>query len=192
LTMSSVAGQQKQTRESQTKSSAGQMKQIPHPKKRPSALGKVLSTPTYSAHVDYSYSHSAERVRFFLPDEAEELLKHRFQITNTWRPIKTVHRDPFGVATADSVPDSDLVPFRIVYPERELETIQVKPSDGHKWHYLYEQNPDEVLAFKIYDSKTDVARRVVHSAFVDEEFKDKEPRESIEVRALVFYDSDGE
>jgi hypothetical protein len=42
--------------------------------------------------------------------------------------------------------------------------------------------------FKIYDSKTDVARRVVHSAFVDEEFKDGEPRESIELRALVFYE----
>ena len=57
---------------------------------------------------------------------------------------------------------------------------------------MYEQSPEEVLAFKIYDSKTDVARRVVHSAFVDEEFKDEEPRESIEVRALVLYDNDGE
>jgi hypothetical protein len=57
---------------------------------------------------------------------------------------------------------------------------------------LYKQSPEEVLAFKIYDSKTNVARRVVHSAFVDEEFKDEEPRESIEARALVFFDDDAE
>jgi hypothetical protein len=40
---------------------------------------------------------------------------------------------------------------------------------------------------KCFDTKEDVARRVPHSAFVDEAEEDKEARESIEVRALVFY-----
>jgi hypothetical protein len=46
--------------------------------------------------------------------------------------------------------------------------------------------------FKIFDSKTDVARRVAHTSFVDEEFRGGEPRESIEIRVLVFYDDDVE
>lgn len=44
---------------------------------------------------------------------------------------------------------------------------------------------------KCFDSKTDGrARRVPHSAFVNPEFENEEPRQSIEVRALVFHPDD--
>ena len=52
-----------------------------------------------------------------------------------------------------------------------------------------------MLLFKCFDSKVDGrARRVPHSAFVDERFEGAHPleeaRESIEVRALVFHPED--
>ncbi len=48
-----------------------------------------------------------------------------------------------------------------------------------------------MLLIKCFDSKTDGrARRVPHSAFVDEGNEDKPMRESIEVRALVFHPDD--
>jgi hypothetical protein len=102
-----------------------------------------------------------------------------------------------GVAAANSVRDSELVPIKLIYPNRVGETLSVRPAEegrtdgGHKWHYLFEQRPDEVTFIKCFDSKTDGrARRVPHSAFVDEEFEGEEPRESIEVRTLVFHPDD--
>ena len=88
------------------------------------------------------------------------------------------------------------------------ETWAVKPppssSHGqHRWYYKYAQRPDEVLLIKCFDSDTtNEARRTPHSAFevpprhfddgdsegdVDDSLPNKSGRESIEVRALVFY-----
>jgi hypothetical protein len=41
-----------------------------------------LRGPVRRVHIDQSYSASVNRVSLHLPDEAEELLKHRFQIVN--------------------------------------------------------------------------------------------------------------
>jgi hypothetical protein len=91
------------------------------------------------------------------------------------------------------VPDDDLVPVKLIYPDREGETYSVRPNEGHKWFYVNEQRPEEVLLIKCFDSKTDGrARRVPHSAFVDEERENERTRESIEVRALVFHPDDSE
>jgi hypothetical protein len=97
-------------------------------------------------------------------------------------------KDPLAVAEANSVPDEDLVPVKLIYPDREGETYSVKSNADHKWFYLNEHSPSEVLLIKCFDSKTDGrARRVPHSAFVDEEREGEALRESIEVRALVFH-----
>jgi hypothetical protein len=130
-------------------------------------------------------------VRYHLPDEADELLQKRFQIINVWRPIKTVLKDPLGVADAHTVAESDLIGAALIYPQRKGETYVVKPNPAHRWYFKYAQRPDEVTLIKCYDSviAPGVARRVPHSAFVDSAEEDKEPRESIEVRTLVFYDN---
>lgn len=38
--------------------------------------------PTYNAHIDQSYADAPNRVRRYFPDEADELLKKRYQIIN--------------------------------------------------------------------------------------------------------------
>ncbi|ESZ90872.1 hypothetical protein SBOR_8741 [Sclerotinia borealis F-4128] len=149
--------------------------------------------PVQRVHIDQSYAASPRRVTHHLPEEAEKLLKGRFQIINVWRPIKTILKDPLGVAAANSVNEEDLVPIKLIYPDREGETLSVRHAPGHKWHYLYKQSPGEVLLIKCFDSKTDGrARRVPHSAFVNSEHEGGETRESIEVRALVFHPDDTE
>lgn len=77
----------------------------------------------------------------------------------------------------------------LVYPNRRGETFVVKPGEGHEWFFKYAQTPGEVTLIKCFDSLEEegVARRVPHSAFVDPEEEGGEARESIEVRALVFY-----
>jgi len=145
--------------------------------------------PGKRVHIDQSYKASEGRVTHHLPDEADSLLQKRFQIINVWRPIKTVLRDPLGAADAHSVPESDLIPAALIYPDRQGETYVVRPNPEHSWYYKYKQTPAEPLLIKCFDSLVDGrARRVPHSAFEDPAYEAEAPRESIEVRTLVFYD----
>ncbi|KAI1161078.1 hypothetical protein F5B18DRAFT_674953 [Nemania serpens] len=147
--------------------------------------------PLFRAHVDQSYAGAELVLRRHFPDEADDLLKRRYQIINVWRPIKTVQKDPFAVADASSVSDSDLLAASILYPRGGRdETWTMLPNDAHQWYFKNSQGPDEVLLIKCFDSATTpgLARRVPHSAFEDPDMADSGHRESIEARALVFYD----
>ena len=149
--------------------------------------------PVQRVHIDQSYKAGPQRVQHHFPDEAHHLLKGRYQIINLWRPIKTIHKDPLGVADATSVPEEDLLPVQLVYPDRVGETFTVRPNPGHRWFYLKEQTPSEAMLIKCFDSKVDGrARRAPHSAFIDPATEAESPRESIEVRALVFHPDDVE
>nr|ANM86433.1 hypothetical protein [Cladonia uncialis subsp. uncialis]AUW31030.1 hypothetical protein [Cladonia uncialis subsp. uncialis] len=160
----------------------------------PTSATVTLRGPVNLVHIDQSYSAAKGRVPFHLPEDADALLKTRYQIINVWRPIKQIFKDPLTVAEAHSVPESDLLPRGLIYPDRRGETLTVRPNKGHKWRYLHGQTPEEVLLIKCFDSKVDGrARRVPHTAFVNEEYKDADTRESIEIRALVFHeDQDAE
>ncbi|KIV90571.1 hypothetical protein PV10_07859 [Exophiala mesophila] len=148
-----------------------------------------LRGPVNRVHIDQSYSASKSRVPYHLPDEADRLLQTRYQIINVWRPIKQILKDPLAVADAHSVPDSDLVPVSLIYPNRKGETYTVRPNPEHKWYFLYGQRPDEVTFIKCFDSKLDGrARRIPHTAFSNPAHVDDYNRESIEVRTLVFYE----
>ncbi|KAI8226526.1 Hydroxylase/desaturase asaB [Colletotrichum sp. SAR 10_86] len=155
---------------------------------------RVSRGPVQRVHIDQSYKAALSRVPHHLPEDAEELLKGRVQIINVWRPIKTVQRDPLAVAEAGSVSDSDLVVTDLIYPNRRGETYQVKHRAEHQWYYKAGLTPEEVILIKCFDTKTDGrARRVPHTAFVDPTAgPDAPPRESIEVRALVFHPDDHE
>ncbi|KAI0206376.1 hypothetical protein F4808DRAFT_469548 [Astrocystis sublimbata] len=147
--------------------------------------------PLHRAHVDQSYAGAELVLRRHFPEEADELLTRRYQIINVWRPIKTIYKDPFAVADARSVPESDLLAASILYPAGSRdETWTMLPNDAHRWYYKNTQKPDEVLLIKCFDSATTpgLARRAPHSAFEDPEREDWGHRESIEARALVFYD----
>lgn len=152
-----------------------------------------LRGPVQRVHIDQSYEASKNRVSYHLPEDAPRLLQGRYQIINVWRPIKSIYKDPLAVADAHTVPDSDLIPVKLIYPDREGETYTVRPNPAHKWYFRYGQTPEMVTLIKCFDSKTDGrARRVPHSAFVNPETEDHPGRESIEVRALVFHPDDSD
>ncbi|KAH7322592.1 amino acid permease-domain-containing protein [Stachybotrys elegans] len=150
--------------------------------------------PVQRVHIDQSYDAAKTRVPYHLPDDAETLLKGRYQIINVWRPIKTVQRDPLAIADAHSVGEDDLVVTELIYPTRRGETYAVRYNDSHKWYYRSQLSPEQAILIKCFDSKTDGrARRVPHTAFEDPTSAPDAPaRESIEVRALVFHPEDQE
>ncbi|KAK3319413.1 hypothetical protein B0H66DRAFT_268453 [Apodospora peruviana] len=143
--------------------------------------------PVTRVHVDQSYDGAEMVLRRWLPDEADELAKRRYQIINVWRPIKTILKDPIAVADANSIPETDLVPAKSMYDQYTGETWTVRPSSAHRWYFKYKLTPDEVLLIKCFDSDPKVARRTPHSAFEDPDEMNEEHRQSIEVRCLVFH-----
>lgn len=152
--------------------------------------GGVPRQPVPRVHVDHTETSGPQRVRDLLPDDASELLAGRVQIINLWRPIRGPLRDaPLAVCDAQSVRPEDLVPSDLVYPNRVGETYSVTFDPEHRWYYVPEMRTDEVLLLKCYDSKTDGrARFAPHTAFIDPTTPaNAPPRESIELRALVFH-----
>jgi hypothetical protein len=146
--------------------------------------------PASRVHVDHTAKSGPQRVRDLLGDEAEDLLKGRVQVINLWRPIRGPLRDaPLAVCDTRSVAPDDLVPSDLIYRDRVGETYAVKYNPDHRWYYVPEMQPDEALLLKCFDSKTDGrARFMPHTAFDDPTAPaDVLPRESIELRTLVFH-----
>jgi len=142
------------------------------------------------AHNDYTEWSGPQRVRDILPDEAEDLLKHRFAIIQVWRPIRyPVETHPLAIADARSVSFDDFIISERRYPDRIGQTYAVAYNPKHKWFWFPRQERNEALVFKVYDSAKDGrARWTAHTAFDDPTSTPKSrPRESIEIRTLAFF-----
>ena len=145
--------------------------------------------PVKVAHNDYTLKSGPQRVRDLLPDEADALLKNRFAVINVWRPIRgPVQESPLAVCDAQSMVQDDFVKHVLKYRDRDGEVYSVAYNPNHRWYYIPNQQKEEVLLLKCYDSDGRRARFTAHSAFEDPSSPpDAAPRESVEVRTLVFF-----
>jgi len=171
----------------------------PVSKGKPDLSGRWLGAASGHPHVDYAarpedIRGTLEELKF--PAEIARRFESspRFAFVNAWRPIKTVQRDPLAVADASTIPDSDY----------QIRARQFKPSgvrsgnyvmshteaeDRHAWYYMHEMQPDELVVFRNYDTKRDVPGwRCPHTAFEIPGTEDLPVRESIEIRAVCFWD----
>lgn len=162
-------------------------------KRVPGANDRAAGVPRQPAtrvHVDHTAKSGPQRVRDLLGDEAEELLRGRVQVINLWRPIQgPLHDAPLAVCDASSVAPIDLVPADLVYANRTGETYAVTYNPSHRWFFVPAMQRNEALLIKCFDSVTDGrARFAPHTAFDDPTVPpDVLPRESIEIRSLVFH-----
>ncbi|KAJ5090975.1 hypothetical protein N7532_009659 [Penicillium argentinense] len=79
----------------------------------------------------------------------------------------------------------DLVESDYIYPNFVSESLLVKYSPCHRWHYLSDQGEDELLIITNFDSKS--GRCVPHSGFELPYLSEKvRPRESIEIKVVVW------
>lgn len=136
------------------------------------------------------------------------VLRVNFPPISVWRPLEHPVRDcPLALCDNSSIGPRDLIAADHYRETFAGEALYMVHNPEHRWYYLNEQTKDEVLVFKIHDSGDVPAKcelssstptpqeeltNVVgvgcpHTSFrtdvVDENMK---PRESIEVRFLVF------
>jgi hypothetical protein len=149
-----------------------------------------IRDPVRRVHNDYTEWSGPQRVRDLMGDEAEELLKHRFAIIQTWRPIRhPVESWPLAIADARSLSPADMVVTERRYPDRIGQTSAITWNPAHRWYWFPQMRPDEALVFKTFESMKDGrARFTAHTAFEDPATPpDARPRESIEIRTLAFF-----
>jgi hypothetical protein len=148
--------------------------------------------PAGVIHNDYTDSSATRRLQDVLDAaEAQRRLAQRFAIINVWRSIRgTVLRSPLALCDAGSAAEADFVASERRAEDRIGELQLVTYNAGHRWYYYPEQQFDEALLIKTFDSATDGrARRVAHTAFDNPMVPaTATPRESIESRLLVFFD----
>ncbi len=91
-------------------------------------------------------------------------------------------------ATRVAFTDADLIASDLVYPHVRGETSSVAFKPGHRWYYFSDMQRDEVLLIRVHDSADDGrARLSFHTSFENPATPGAAPRESIEVRSLVFF-----
>lgn len=134
---------------------------------------------------------------------------------SVWRPIKHHIEDwPLALCDGSTLEGSDLIPCDHVTEKFATDTIYPLRNPRQKWYYLNKQTPEEAILFKNFDSAEDVEaiciyrilliyqqRRFLrhllillvmnidspHSSFEHNDIPPNSlPRESIEVRVIVF------
>ena len=149
------------------------------------------------------------RVRIVKFVESPMFNAHRTDtVYSIWRPIIDVVEDrPLALCDARTVGRSDLVEADHVRKHYSGANYYAKPSHNYRWHYLNRQRRDEVTLLKMFDSanvegkcESQCSQRsftalaidlisidCLHTSFPHTKVPaGTVPRESIEVRALVF------
>ncbi len=81
------------------------------------------------------------------------------------------------------------MPSDLRYPDRTGETYAVTYHPNQRWYYFPKMQPDEAVLIRCFDSaRSGAARFSAHGSFDDPQTPPgAPPRESIEVRTLVFF-----
>lgn len=160
--------------------------------------------PGNDVHVDMSATDARRRFdeayRENFPDGPGYT---RALVTSFWRTFSPAPQDwPLAVAEYSSVDDAEGVDTHMIWvdelpedPFMEIEDLDVRPAGSafyynpdHRWWYFPNMTRDEALFFKLNDTDTSEAWRVIHSAFQDASVDATQMRESVEVRTIAFWE----
>jgi hypothetical protein len=144
--------------------------------------------PVQQVHVDQTPGAAEVRVRRHVAkEEADELLKGRYQIINVWRPIENPASDyPLAVVDWRTTEPRDFVPVDLLYPKRQEASKHDDDDDRGK-----EVRPDESVwysteGYEVRGETMSVAPNPAHKFYYQ---RDMTPDE---VLLLKCYDSFGE
>lgn len=153
---------------------------------------RKVRAPVRNVHNGFTEKSAPQRVRDLLPAaEAEERLSKRFGSINVWRPIRgPVETKPLVICEYGALADTDLIAAERRYQDRVGGVYHVAYNPRQRWYYFPKMQREEAVLLKCFDSLTDgTARWTAHGSFDDPDTPpNAAPRESIEIRTLLFYD----
>lgn len=148
--------------------------------------------PSFGAHVDYGRRTIEDITRDMLGAEADQWLARRVVLMNFWRPIAPVFSSPLALCDASTVEAGDLHPSEVrgglMDADRPpLHGFNLSFNPAHRWYYVPRMQPDELYAFKLYDSENGVPQWTGHTAIIDPDTPAGAPaRQSMEIRTISF------
>jgi|SRR5690242_3491863 len=161
------------------------------------AHGRWQGIPSGHPHVDYCgepASLEGTKQELNLPPHISSLFdkSSRYAYLGAWRPLETVHKDPLAVCDATTVPDSDyrlrLREFGSGVKSGNYVMCHAKAEQQHRWYYMSEMTPEELVVFKGYDSdQSQPGWRCPHTAFKLPDCEHESSRKSIEARIVCFW-----
>ncbi|KAK5725423.1 hypothetical protein LTR15_003609 [Elasticomyces elasticus] len=152
--------------------------------------------PTPRAHIasaDQTDAGVMRRLERHVGGDVWKLLKGRLRMINVWRPIYGPVEDcPLAVCDGRTYPREGIVGIDMHKPGFLGQSAGVQYRDGMEWYYMSRQMDDEPVVFKNFDSEESVTPYSVHTAFTHSKVPENAlPRQSVEVRAIVFTDPEG-
>ncbi|KAF2108479.1 putative CmcJ-like methyltransferase [Lophiotrema nucula] len=146
--------------------------------------------PTSVAHIDTTPKEAANEIRRQYGGDADQFLKRRHQWVNIWKPLKGPLNDwPLAVCASSTLTEKNIEAADLLYPDLATENYQVYYSKDYQWYYLSDHDVSEIIIFKQSDSNPSACPGVAHCSFYNPRASTHElPRESIEVRALAFFE----
>ncbi len=135
-------------------------------------------------------------IRLIGEDEAKDRLKQRYAIFSLWRAFSEPPQDmPLCLCDASTVKLEERRLGNVYYGKGPLDKRFRLQGTGyvynpaHRWCYYRDMTKDELLFIKTFDSDDTKAWRVPHTSFVDPSALDAPPRQSMDIRAAVFWNS---
>ncbi|KAK4460364.1 hypothetical protein QBC42DRAFT_272422 [Cladorrhinum samala] len=147
--------------------------------------------PAEAAHIDHTPESAMRRARRHLTAEEANIYLSgawRVQIVNVWKPLGPVHNHDLLYCDFSTVRPSDLVAVDRASSEYVGEVYLLKPGRHYGWYWIDHQTAEEASVFISYDSHPGCgAPYCPHTAGRRPSANgDAVPRESIELRLLVF------
>lgn len=165
--------------------------------------GTHYQPPGRDVHIDYKDDRSHRMAKTFITGSDEPDFQYsRFQCINLWRAISPPPQDwPLAICDAQSVAPDEGTQNLMIRVDKLPELDKLGPIDnedslpaaylftykqGHRWYYFSDMKPNELLLFKLYDSANPHGR-CPHAAFLDEGREGAIPRESVELRTILYF-----
>ena len=170
-------------------------------KKNTTINGTTISEYVTTVHTDYT-SYSANHLFLSLYQSEKQPKKGRYAIINAWRNISNIPIEQNDIAICDErslVKPDDYI--ELEFTNNNYNILQYRLNDSnskqHHWYYYPKMTKDEVLLFKQYDSKTNIGGRFcfhtsLNSKVSLDDISPLATRESIEVRAILFFENEND
>lgn len=141
--------------------------------------------PAAVAHSDYTPRGAIEQLKGSFPGQEAHFLDKEYDMINVWKPLVGPNNDwPLALCDYSSIHPSDIIQADVLHVDRITENQLLYPNHKHKWYYVENQQPSDLIVFRNIDSTG--TRAVGFHAAVPNPSSEGPPRTSVEVRFVAF------
>jgi len=140
--------------------------------------------------LDFAHNEAIRMLKTLYGERAEEIMQHRWQLINVWRPLKGPLFDwPLAVCDARTFDLSrDGQVSDAVYTDWSYENVLIHHHPDQQWYYYSKLMESETMLFKCTDSDDTASGPCPHGSFPNPQSGDPtQRRESVESRVFVMW-----